>query len=80
MPNKPTDLRGHRAATDRNVLIGFFALLLLVGGGLILLLYGPGAMATGVTCMVGGAIMAGMVLLVVFGFEWLANWLEKRDE
>jgi hypothetical protein len=80
MPHKPTDLRRFRLATDRNLLIGFFAVLLVVGGGLILLVYGPGAMATGLTCMVGGAIMTGLVLAVVFGFERLADWLDRRDE
>jgi hypothetical protein len=77
-PHRPTDLRRHRAATDRNLLIGFFALLFVVGGGLILLFYGPGGLATGLLCMVGGAVLAGLVMLVTYGFEWLSKWLEDR--
>jgi hypothetical protein len=29
--------------------------------------------------MFGGAALAGVVVLVVFGFEWVSRWLEERD-
>ncbi len=78
-PPKPTDLRRHRTATDRHLLIGFFIVLFSVGGGLIALFYGAGAAALGVLCMGLGALLAALVILVVLGFEWLSNWLENRD-
>lgn len=78
-PPRPTDLRRYRTLTDRNLLIGFFAVLFIVGGGLILLFYGPGGLTTGLLCMGGGAIIAGLLVLVTFGFEWLSRWLEDRE-
>ncbi|MGQ0604975.1 MAG: hypothetical protein ACT4QE_25120 [Anaerolineales bacterium] len=76
---KPTDLRRFRSATERNLLIGFFVMLFLVGGGLIYLFYGWGGLATGLLCMVGGALVAGGVVFVAFGFEWVSNWLDRQD-
>lgn len=76
---KPTDLRRYQRDTDRNLLIGFFLLLFGVGGGLILHFYGVGGLATGLSCMAGGAAVAGLVVLVVNGLEWLSRWLDSRD-
>lgn len=78
-PPKPTDLRRFRAATDRNLLIGFFVVLIVVGGGLIYLFYDWGGLATGLLCMFGGALVAAGVVLVAFGFEWVSDWLDKRE-
>ena len=80
MPGQPpTNLRGHRARTDRNLLIGFFALLFLAGGGLIWLFYGGPAAALGVVCIAAGAGLAGLVLLIPLGFQWLSDALDRRD-
>jgi hypothetical protein len=72
-------LRRHRTTTDRNLLIGFFVVLFVVGGGLIAWFYGTGAAVLGLLCMGLGALLAALVILVVFSFEWLSNWLENRD-
>lgn len=77
MRDRP-DLRRHRERTDRNLLLGFFALLFLVGGGLIWLFYGSGAAALGVGCMAVGAVLVGLVLLVMLGLQWVSDWLERR--
>lgn len=80
MPEKkPTDLRRYQTITDRNLLIGFFIVLFLVGGGLIYAFYGVGGLSTGLLCMLGGAVLAGVVVLVAFGFEWLSKWLDNRE-
>jgi hypothetical protein len=76
---RPTNLRRFRSTTDRNLLIGFFVVLFVVGGGLIYLFYDWGGLATGLLCMFGGALVAGGVVLVAFGFEWVSNWLDNRD-
>lgn len=76
---QPTDLRRYQTATDRNLLVGFFGLLFLVGGALIYLFYGLGGLGTGLLCMLGGALLAGLVVLVTQGFEWLSRWLDNRD-
>ncbi|MCS6910883.1 MAG: hypothetical protein NZM11_10025 [Anaerolineales bacterium] len=54
----PTDLRRYRLITDRNLLIGFFVLLFVVGGTLIYLFYGLGGLSTSPRCMLGGALLA----------------------
>lgn len=80
MPDsKPTDLRRHREMTDRNLLIGFFAVLFIVGGGLIWLMYGGGAMAMGLVCMMAGAMLTGLVLLIMLGLQWVSDWLERNE-
>ena len=76
---KPSDLRRYQSATDRHLLIGFFILLVVVGGGLIYLFYGLGGLSTGLLCILGGALLAGLVVLVTQGFEWLSRWLDNRD-
>lgn len=68
-----TNTRAHRARTDRNLLLGFFALLFIVGGGLIWYLYGAGAAALGVACMALGAVLVGVLALVMMGLEWLSK-------
>ncbi len=80
MPTRhPTDLRRHRSITDRNLLIGFFVVLLIVGGGLIGLAYGGGAAVTGVICIGAAALLAGLVALLMFGIERLSQWLDQRE-
>ena len=80
MPEKePTDTRRHRADTDRNLLIGFFVLLVFVGGALILWLYGGLAGVEGIICMLGLAAVAGVVMLVMTGLSRLSEWLDNRD-
>ena len=80
MPDKPpTNLRGHRARTDRNLLIGFFALLFIVGGALIWWLYGGSAAALGIICIALGAMLAGLVVAITLGLGWLSDWLDRRD-
>ena len=77
-PPRPTNPRAHRARTDRNLLLGFFALLFIVGGGLIWYFYGLGAAALGVACIALGAVLVGVLALLMMGLEWLSNrWEEK---
>jgi hypothetical protein len=71
-------MRGHRERTDRNLLLGFFALLFVVGGGLIWLLYGGSAAALGVVCIALGAVLAGLVIFIMLLIGWLSAWLDKR--
>ena len=75
----PTDLRRHRALTDRNLLIGFFAVLLIMGGGLIAWIYGATAGAAGILCIAAAVLLVGVVMLIISALSWLSDWLE-RDE
>ena len=74
-----SDMRRHRANTDRNLLIGFFALAFIVGGALIWFFYGSGAAALGILCVAGGAVLAGIVMGLMVGLQWLNDWLERRE-
>ncbi len=74
-----SDMRKHRARTDRNLLIGFFALALVVGGALIWVFYGTGAAALGIICIAGGAVLIGILLGLMVGLQWLNDWLERRE-
>lgn len=76
----PSDLRRYESQTTRNLVIGFFGLLFVVGGGLILLFYGPLGLGAGVLCIGAGAALFGLVLLVTYGFGWVADWIERRTE
>ena len=62
---RPTNLREHRRKTERNLVIGGFALLFLVGGALIWWLWGAGAMMTGWLCMGGGVALFGGLYLIL---------------
>jgi hypothetical protein len=54
--------------------VGFFVLLLLVGDGLIYIIYGPGAAVTGLLCILG--VMAPLVLIALGLF--LLDYIVKR--
>ena len=77
-PRPPTNLRNHRQRTERNLVLGGFALLFVVGGGLIWLLWGPGAMAMGWLCMGGGvALFGGLWLMLKLLEIWGASLDDK---
>jgi hypothetical protein len=73
-PNELPQAQGTQTATC----CWAFALLFIVGGGLIALIYGGSAAAIGVGCMAAGAVLAGVVILVMLGLQWLSDWLDKR--
>ena len=77
--HKPTDSRRHRAVTDRNLLIGFFIVLLLAGGALIFWFYGGLAGVEGVICLLSMAGLAALVMLVITGLEKVSQWLDNRE-
>jgi hypothetical protein len=70
------DLRRYTRKTYFNLLVGFVILLLVGGGGLVYLLYGPGAATSAVVCMLIGLapiVLVGMALLII---QWIAA---RRD-
>lgn len=64
------DLRKYAKQTNLRLLVGFFIVLVVVGGGLIYLIYGKGAVISGLVCM--GAGLAPLVLI------WLVMALIDR--
>jgi hypothetical protein len=69
------DLRKYSRQTTIRLIIGVLSLLFLVGGGLILAIYGPGAMSLGLLCMLAGLLPVFLITLIL----WLIDWILKRD-
>ena len=62
------DLRKFSRNTNVRLAIGFVVLLLVVGDGLIYLIYGPSAAFMGVLCILGGlapiVLIAGLMFII----------------
>ena len=70
------DLRKYAKSTNIRLIVGFVLLLLLVGVGLIYLIYGPGAAVTGFLCILAGLaplVLIYFILLVVEAIAKKAN-------
>jgi hypothetical protein len=64
-PRPPTDYRAYRRKTDRNLAWAVVIFLVGVGGVAIALVYGGGAAILGVTCLLFGAGLFGLVWAVL---------------
>jgi hypothetical protein len=53
----PTNMRRYRRESDRKFLYLVIFTLVVVGGTLIALIYGPGALLTALPCLLGGAAL-----------------------
>ncbi|MGA9190504.1 MAG: hypothetical protein WBZ24_02105 [Anaerolineales bacterium] len=63
-------MRDFRSQTDRRMFAGFVLILLLVGGGLIYLLYGREAAILGALCLLAGIAPVALLWLILRGLEW----------
>jgi hypothetical protein len=66
------DYRRYRRQTDRRLLALVIGTLLIVGGGLIYLIYGRWALVTGLACLVPGA---GLILLLWGLLALIERWV-----
>jgi len=68
----PTDYRAHRRATDRQLAIAVVLFLLLVGSGLIAIIYQPVAGIVAFGCLLFGVGIIGLlwILLTLIG-RWV---------
>ena len=69
----PTDYRAMRRRDDRALLLAVIAVLLVVGGGLIYILYGTGALITGLACLLFGVGLLLLLWLIMSAIERWAN-------
>lgn len=74
-PSEPTDYRAQRRRQERDLLRWVIGLLLVVGGGLIGLSYGGGAMIIGVSCL---AVGAGVILLLWGILTLMERWANRE--
>lgn len=68
------DLRAYARGTQFRLIVGAMALLFIVGGGLIWLVYGKSAFVLGLLCMGLGVTP----ILLIVAFLALAGWVARR--
>lgn len=68
------DLRKYARQTNVRIGAGAVLLLLIVGTGLIYVIYGPGAAVTGLLCLLAGLLPLGLIFLSLA----LLDWIQKR--
>ena len=68
----PSDYRRYRRQTERNLVIAVVTVLVLVGSGLVLLIYGPGAGISSLVCLLFGAgAIGGLWLFLTLIERWV---------
>ncbi len=70
------DLRHYARQTSVQLFVGFLLILLIVGEGLIYLLYGSSAAMVGLLCI--GAGLAPLILIALFFL--VVQWVLKRAD
>ena len=61
----PTDYRAYRRRSDRHLAWAVVLFLVGVGGALISLIYGAGPALMGITCLMSGAGLFGLLWLIL---------------
>jgi hypothetical protein len=81
MSNKlpPTNMRRFRRESDRKFLYLVIFTLVVVGGGLIALIYGPGSLLTALPCLLIGAALILVPWLVLTVFEKWRDRMERAE-
>jgi hypothetical protein len=67
------DLRKYSRQTNIRLIVGALLLLFIVGGGLIYLIYGPGAAVFGLLCLAAGLLPVVVIYLFLLLLEWIAK-------
>ena len=67
------DLRQFARQTNKRLVIGFVLLLLIIGDGLILLIYGPSAAVSGLICLLAGLVPFALLWFILNGLDWLGK-------
>ena len=70
----PTDIRGARKRQERRLVALVIAVLVVVGGSLIALIYGPTALITALPCLLAGA---GAILILYLLFLLAERWINR---
>ena len=65
------DLREYAKQTNVRLALGAFLLLVVVGVGLIWLIYGEGAAGMGLVCLLAAAFPVILILFVFLAIEWI---------
>ena len=79
-PRASVDREAHLKATNRRLVAGGFALLFIVGGGIILYMYDLGAMLAAWSCLFGGVLLFGLLYGLLKLMEIWTDPDRRRDE
>ena len=71
------DLRKYTRQTTYRLIIGGIILVFLVGDGLIYLIYGAQSALTGFLCILGGLLPVALIVLILWGLEWVARRADR---
>ena len=72
------DLRDYARKTNVRMGVGAFALLFVVGLGLIYLIYGKSAASFGLLCLVAGLTPVVLILFVFFMTDWILKHAGRK--
>jgi protein-S-isoprenylcysteine O-methyltransferase Ste14 len=72
----PFSLDQHRRQTQVRLIIGGLLILLVVGGGLVWVIYGRAAAITAVACLLAGAGIFGLLWLIL---TLLERWVKEEE-
>lgn len=67
------DLRKYARSTNVQLAVGAILLLLIVGIGMIFLIYGPAAAMMGLTCLLAGLTPVVLIVLVLLLLDWIVK-------
>ena len=75
----PTNMRRYRRESDRKFLYLVIFTLVVVGGTLIALIYGPGALLTALPCLLAGAALILVPWLLLTAAEKWRDRMERAE-
>jgi hypothetical protein len=75
----PVDLRQHARQTKKRLIGAGLVLIFAVGTGLIALTYGTPAAGCGLAFFLAAMVPVGLVVLVLYILQWLANRINHGD-
>jgi len=67
------DLRKYARSTNIRLAVGAILLLVIVGIGLIYLVYGQSAAMMGLTCLLAGLSPVILIVLILFLLDWIVK-------
>ncbi len=71
--NRQKKPRSPREETERRLLWLVLFTLVVIGGGLIALIYGPAGLVTALPCLLGGGATIAVLFLFFKGIDWFLD-------